>query len=90
MDGAEIEKADEQSFLRFVYDYVKRNPGVAVALQAHAREAIEQALREARAQCADTEAAFRLHLGRAKPKPQALEKLRVWDGRLSLNWFGRH
>ena len=77
---------DEESFLRFVYDYVKRNPGVAVALQAYAREAIEQALREAREQIADTEAAFVLHLGRAKPKPAALAKLRKWDGHTALEW----
>jgi hypothetical protein len=81
---------DEESFLRFVYDYVKRKPGIAVALQAYAREAIEQALREAHEQCSDTEAAFRLHLGRGKPKAEALEKLRKWDGRLHLHgWFTR-
>ena len=81
-----MSEPDEQSFLTFVYEYVKRNPGVAVALQAYAREAIEQALREAREQIADTEAAFILHLRRAKPKPEAIEKLRKWDGRTAFNW----
>jgi hypothetical protein len=77
---------DEKSFLTFVYDYVKKNPGIAVALQAYAREAIEGRLREAYQQCSDTEAAFILHLGRAKPKREALEKLKKWQGRLAFAW----
>ena len=81
-----MSEMDEQTFLQFVYCYVRENPGVAVALQAYAREAIEEALRNARAQIADTEAAFVLHLGRSKPKPAAIEKLRKWDGRTALNW----
>jgi hypothetical protein len=81
---------DEQSFLRFVYSYVKGNPGVAVALQAYAREAIEERLREATAQIADTEAALVFELekrgGRRKLKPESVEKLRKWEGRHAFKW----
>jgi len=83
---------DEQSLLRLVYSAVKRHPSIAPKLMEFSRWAIEQRLREAQEQIADTEAALVLELmhkgrrGRRLMKPESVEKLRKWDGRHAMRW----
>jgi hypothetical protein len=78
---------DHTGFYASIKAYIRENPEAAAHVADYVQAGLNRALDEARTRAADMEVALAVALGgRTKPNPVALDKLRKWQGKTSLEW----
>ena len=73
-------------FYASIEAYIRENPEAAAHVADFVQAGLTQALDEARSRAADMEVALAVSLPRRKPPPVAIQKLRKWQGKTSLDW----
>ena len=83
-----MNSGERDRFLRFVADYVAKDPEAAPLVVQAASHGLHEALCETSRRAADMETALAVALAKRYKGADALihDKLKKWEGKTALNW----
>jgi len=78
---------ERANFLRYVREYVEKDPEVVPYITEHVQAGLKSALDKLHQQCSDMEAALVFVLMKFKNGEElAIEKIKKWKGKTYQNW----